>query len=763
MDCKQLKTETVGEFATRVEDLARRTELPHARMLVLDVFRRGLLPIFSKELKKSPVTTLEEALSKVSKKERDLPMEEEKPVKTDVDKLTEKMERMRLRLVQAESVARKTNGCFECFETGHSAQDCPNKSSLKSSGKKKFDSKKTENGQLRWMNAEETIDLEVDEDEYFGYMDLLDDRRVEELRSVETRPLERGEEDEKEPESKRYKIRIPRSVYERKKAMDEQKSQASGGWKSRSFEGPRTYNVEQKLALMSSGMTMAQAIDECPRVRAKVKEICERKDVRTIVAEASGTPSTTLKIGDKDVKTLIDGGASVNIISAELVKKLKLKTNSDGPVTKLTLGDGRKIFTNELVNGVPLEFGEIVVKVDFLVLKSPDYDMLLGREFLRKVNATTDWGKAKFILNYNGKAYEFYDQSLKTVESLKLIEDYRIGDLRTVGSETKEDLETIFEQFEEVFEPVADEVKLNVTHSLDVNARPIKQAAYRVSPKEDLFNYSKETVIKTKIGVEKIFERIGVDFVGPLPETKNGFKYIIVASEYLTGWPIAKATRRADADTTAKFIYEDLICNFGCPKIIQTDRGTHFNNDLIERLSHLLEFKHSLSSPYNPQTNGKVERLNGIICKSLAKLAYENQSDWSKLLNQVLFAYRIRKNTATGLSPYELLYGTSPKLTKWLEEDLGELIIEDPEHELLTLDKNRSIAERKHVPIESQYGLGELVLLKSLSSSKMEPKWNGPYTIAVVGPNNSYQLATANECIIPTWINGHRIQRYSIF
>ena len=28
MDCKQLKTETVGEFATRIEDLARRTELP---------------------------------------------------------------------------------------------------------------------------------------------------------------------------------------------------------------------------------------------------------------------------------------------------------------------------------------------------------------------------------------------------------------------------------------------------------------------------------------------------------------------------------------------------------------------------------------------------------------------------------------------------------------------------------------------------------------------------------------------------------------
>ena len=234
-------------------------------MMALDVFRRGILPIFSKELKKSPVTTLEEALSKVLKKERDLqvdgaPVEEEKPVKTDIDKRTEKMERMRLRLIQAESVARKTNGCYECFEAGHSASDCPNKLSLKSSGTKKFFSKKLKTAQLRWLEAEETVDVEVDEEEYFSYMDLLDDRRVEGLRVVEKRAMEK-DEDEKEPEAKRYKIRIPKSVYEKKKVMDEQKSQASGGWKPKPFEGPLTYNVEQKLALMSSGMTMAQAIE----------------------------------------------------------------------------------------------------------------------------------------------------------------------------------------------------------------------------------------------------------------------------------------------------------------------------------------------------------------------------------------------------------------------------------------------------------------------------------------------------------------------
>ena len=71
-------------------------------------------------------------------------------------------------------------------------------------------------------------------------------------------------------------------------------------------------------------------------------------------------------------------------------------------------------------------------------------------------------------------------------------------------------------------------------------------------------------------------------------------------------------------------------------------------------------------------------------------------------------------------------------MTKWLEEDLGKLVIEDREHELMNLSKKRYLVERKHVPMESQYGLGEVILLKSLSSNKMEPKWNGHYTIAVV-------------------------------
>ena len=54
------------------------------------------------------------------------------------------------------------------------------------------------------------------------------------------------------------------------------------------------------------------------------------------------------------------------------------------------------------------------------------------------------------------------------------------------------------------------------------------------------------------------FEKWGIDFVGPIkPPSRYGQKcYILVATEYVTKWAEALATKTDDAKTVAKFIYE---------------------------------------------------------------------------------------------------------------------------------------------------------------------------------------------------------------
>src|SRR6266498_6001070 len=95
-------------------------------------------------------------------------------------------------------------------------------------------------------------------------------------------------------------------------------------------------------------------------------------------------------------------------------------------------------------------------------------------------------------------------------------------------------------------------------------------------------------------------------------------------------------------DIVAIFLYEKIICRFGTSRILQSDRRTHFVNELIQRLTKKFKIKHSLSSLYYPQSNGLVKRFNKTLCEGIAKLA-EEVNQWDKFIQPVLFAYKTKE------------------------------------------------------------------------------------------------------------------------
>ena len=126
--------------------------------------------------------------------------------------------------------------------------------------------------------------------------------------------------------------------------------------------------------------------------------------------------------------------------------------------------------------------------------------------------------------------------------------------------------------------------------------------------------------------------------------------------DYFTKWPIAKALKKAITKAVSKFIYQKIICEYGCPEVLQSDRGTHFVNRVIEDLTEKFRIKHRLSSPYHPQTNGLVERFNQTLCEKLAKLS-EETDQWDEFVDPALMAYRTTKHLATEVTPFLLTYG----------------------------------------------------------------------------------------------------------
>ncbi len=93
--------------------------------------------------------------------------------------------------------------------------------------------------------------------------------------------------------------------------------------------------------------------------------------------------------------------------------------------------------------------------------------------------------------------------------------------------------------------------------------------------------------------------------------------------DYFSRWPEARPLKAANLNTVATFLYEEIICRFGASRILQNDRGTHFMNEVIQRLTKRFRIKHSLSSLYHSQSNRLVERFNKMLYEGIAKLAEE--------------------------------------------------------------------------------------------------------------------------------------------
>ena len=250
----------------------------------------------------------------------------------------------------------------------------------------------------------------------------------------------------------------------------------------------------------------------------------------------------------------------------------------------------------------------------------------------------------------------------------------------------------------------------------------------------------------------------GLDFMGPFPLSYNNL-YILLAVDYVLKWVEAILTRTNDAKVVAQFLRNHIFSRFGTPRALITDNGTHFCNKVIDKVLQKYGVCHRTSLAYHPQPNAQAEVSNREIKSILDKIVNSFRKDWSKKIEDALWAYRTTFKTPLGMSPFRLVYGKSCHLPVELEHraywatrqlnmdstlagekrllqlsELDEFRNEAYENALIYKEKTKAWHD-KHIT-RKEFTAGQQVLLFNsrlkLFPGKLKSRLSGPFTVTKV-------------------------------
>ena len=167
--------------------------------------------------------------------------------------------------------------------------------------------------------------------------------------------------------------------------------------------------------------------------------------------------------------------------------------------------------------------------------------------------------------------------------------------------------------------------------------------------------YSKAPMQVPAVHINRPFEKVAIDIVGPLPVTRKKNRYILTYIDLGTRYPDAVPLHI----TTVKVVAEKLLyimSRLSVPLEILSDRGTNFMSKVMKEAFSFLGIQHSKTAPYRLQSSGAVEHFHHTLLQMIRKTVADHR-EWDDYLPYFLFACREAPCSSTNFLPFELLIG----------------------------------------------------------------------------------------------------------
>lgn len=247
-------------------------------------------------------------------------------------------------------------------------------------------------------------------------------------------------------------------------------------------------------------------------------------------------------------------------------------------------------------------------------------------------------------------------------------------------------------------------------------------------------------------------ERLAIDILGELPETRQGNRYIVVIADYFTKWAECFPMKNMEAATVAKLLVEEVVCRFGIPAKLHSDQGRQFESHLFQEMCQLLNIHKTRTTAYHPQSDGMVERFNRTLTQMLSAYVCEHHNDWDEHIPYVMMANRSSVHETTRVTPNMMMFGREATTPLDLLFEMPNSIKHIPDsqwvwelkekmescHKFVRENTGCSMQRQKKIHDQRNsyelFNVGDMVYIyfpvkKQGTSVKFTSFWKGPYNV----------------------------------
>eukprot|EP00117_Sycon_ciliatum_P011312 scpid18689/ scgid1770/ Gag-Pol polyprotein; Matrix protein p10; p20; Capsid protein p25; Nucleocapsid protein p14; Protease p15; Reverse transcriptase/ribonuclease H p90; Integrase p46 len=154
------------------------------------------------------------------------------------------------------------------------------------------------------------------------------------------------------------------------------------------------------------------------------------------------------------------------------------------------------------------------------------------------------------------------------------------------------------------------------------------------------------------------------------PNRSQRYHCVLVCTDMFTRWvEVVPLARHDGASVASAFV--DVCSRWGAPDVVRSDNGTEFVNHVTVALYNAFGVEVRRGAVRHPQSQGGVERFHRTLLTLIRKTITESD-DWASALSVLLYYYRVRPHSVTGLSPCDAMCGWIPRELSAAEASLPE-------------------------------------------------------------------------------------------